>query len=115
MEETLAELAAMGPVYCLSNTNEIHLSFCRREFPALGRFTKIFASHEIRKRKPYPGIYVDVARELQLEPRQLVFFDDVHANVQGAIRAGLEAHLFQDSKLLRTVLQGEEKMDDNAS
>lgn len=94
MEALVAEMAAAGPLYCLTNTNELHLSFIRRHFPVMEKFTKVFASHELHKRKPYPGIYLDVANALDVAPADLVFFDDVPANVQGAARAGLEAHLF---------------------
>ncbi len=112
MGELLEELAAEGPVYCLSNTNEIHLEYVRQAFPVVGRFTRIFASHEIHKRKPYPGIYRDVASSLGLDPRDLVFFDDVHGNVQGAIRAGLEAHLFSTAAEARLVLKNSKDTDD---
>lgn len=115
MGEALAELAASGPVHCLSNTNEIHLEFCRKKFPELAHFTRIFASHELRKRKPYPGIYRDVARELGLPPGEIVFFDDVQSNVQGAVRAGLEAHLFDGVEGLRARLKDSGKRDDNTT
>lgn len=112
MEELLQELAAEGPVYCLSNTNELHLSHLRERYPCMAAFTKLFASHEMRKRKPYPGIYRDVAHELNVDPRDITFFDDVHANVQGAIRAGLDAHLFESALQVRGVLKSGGKTDD---
>lgn len=95
IEPLMDELLLAGPVYCLSNTNEIHLSYLRRHYPIMEKFTKIFASHEMSKRKPYPGIYLDVAEELGLDPGNVIFFDDVHANVEGALKAGLEAHVFE--------------------
>lgn len=94
VEPALDEMIGAGPVYCLTNTNEIHLEYIRARFPLLSRFTRVFASHEMGRRKPYPGIYRDVARELDLEPSRIIFFDDLPANVEGARRAGLEAHVF---------------------
>lgn len=114
MEEAMDELLAQGPVYGLSNTNEIHLEYLRDRFPLMHRFTRLFTSFEMQRRKPYPGIYRDVAAELGMDPRELVFFDDVHANVQGAIRAGMEAHLFQDVQGFRAALKGSRKADDRA-
>jgi len=106
IEELLAELAAEGPLYALSNTNELHLEWLRRNHSGLmGKFTKIFASHELRARKPSVGIYRDVAGELGVPASSLVFFDDLEANVEGARRAGLEAHLFRETGQARAVLK----------
>lgn len=115
MERALEELAGEGPVYCLTNTNEIHLEHIRKTYPVMERFTRVFASHEIRRRKPYPGIYRDVAHELEVEPSNLVFFDDVHANVQGAVRAGLDAYLFDGVEGFRARLKESQKRDDTAN
>ncbi len=84
-----------GPVFCLTNTNEIHLEYIQKNFPILERFQTIFSSFDLQKRKPYPGIYREVAKRLECDPRDILFFDDVEANVVGAKRAGLEAQLFQ--------------------
>ncbi len=106
MQAAIENLLQNGPVYCLSNTNELHLSAVRERFPLLNQLSKIFASHEIRKRKPYPGIYREVANSLALQPRSLVFFDDLSSNIYGAERAGLESHLFINAEhLLSTMKQ----------
>lgn len=106
MLELLAELREAGPIYCLSNTNEIHLSWIRSRMPeVLSPFEHVFASHELRSRKPYPGIYVQVAERLGVAPAGIVFFDDVRANVEGALRAGLEAHLFTEAGQARERLK----------
>ena len=114
MSEVLRELASEGPLYCLSNTNEIHLSHIRERHPELlSPFKRIFASHEIRARKPYPGVYRGVADALGVAPGRLVFFDDVQANVEGALRAGLEAYLFLESEQVRSLLNDRGEMADN--
>jgi HAD superfamily hydrolase (TIGR01509 family) len=114
MPQLLRELAQRGPVFCLSNTNEVHLSWLRRQWPeSLESFTRVFASHEMNQRKPDPGIYLHVAEALQVRPRDVVFFDDVEANVAGAKRAGFDAHLFSDTASVREVLKGIEGSGDN--
>lgn len=114
MEDLLQELASEGPVYCLSNTNEIHLQYLLGRFPIMQHFTKIFASHEIHKRKPYPGVYQAVADELGLQPSAMVFFDDLPQNVDGALRAGLEAFVFKGVEPMRLQLKDFQEMGDIA-
>ena len=114
MEGVLDELAEAGPVYGLSNTNEIHLNRLRERFPLMKRFTKVYASHEMARRKPYPGIYRDVVQELGVPAGEIVFFDDLHANVQGALRAGLDAHIFSGPEQVRERLKNSEGTDDKA-
>lgn len=114
MDSVMEELAAAGPVYCLSNTNEIHLAHLRLHYPIMAKFSRVFASHELGQRKPYPAIYRNVARELNVAPSQLLFFDDVRANVEGALRAGLDAHLFSEAGQIRDRLKDFKGMDDKA-
>ncbi len=103
------------PVYCLTNTNEIHLEFIQKQFPIMERFAKIYSSYDLQKRKPYPGTYREVAKLMECHPREVIFFDDVAANVEGAIRAGLDAHVFQEFQGLRERLKEFQKTDDRAN
>jgi len=99
MEAAIETLLEQGPVYCLSNTNEMHLDYVRNTYP-------------LHKRKPYPGIYRDVSHALDLAPQSLVFFDDIEANVQGARRAGLEAHIFNDANhLVKIATEAQHKQE----
>ena len=98
MEKLLDDFLAVGPVYVLSNTNELHQKRYQELFPFLNKITKIYASHEIRKRKPYPGTYRDVVKEIGTDPGKVIFFDDLPENVNGARRAGLSAHVFESAE-----------------
>ena len=108
MDLVLSEMAEAGPVYCLSNTNEMHQKKFMRDFVLLEKVTKIFASHEIHKRKPYPGVYQDVVNEIGIKPKDVIFFDDLQKNIDGAKKAGLEAHLFQSAESTRMIWRGQE-------
>lgn len=46
-------------------------------------------SGEVGLRKPDPAIYALAAERLGLPPEQIVFVDDLAANVRGAVRAGM--------------------------
>jgi glucose-1-phosphatase len=95
-----------GPLYCLSNTNEIHLDFLRSKYPIISHFSSLFTSYELQKRKPYPGIYREVASRLETPPESILFFDDVAANIEGAKKAGLSAHLFLDVSAMKSEIEG---------
>ncbi len=98
MEKLLDDFLAAGPVYVLSNTNELHQKRYTELFPFLSKVTKIYASHEIHKRKPYPGTYRDIVKEMGVAPGNVIFFDDLPENVNGARRAGLFAHVFESAE-----------------
>lgn len=102
MPELLNEFTERG-IYCLSNTNELHLSHCIEQFPEIKLFKQIFASHQIHKRKPYPGTYREVAKLLDISPYSIIYFDDILANVDGARRAGLQAHVFESASQVRSL------------
>jgi len=102
--ELLQELGQQREIFCLSNTNELHLAHIQQEFPVMRGFQKVYSSFELRKRKPYPAIYKSIADRIGTETKNLVFFDDVEANVEGARKAGVEAHLFTTVDDIRRVL-----------
>ena len=105
MVELLGEISREQPVYALSNTNELHLSWIRRQHPeTLDPFQKVFSSHELKKRKPDPGIYQDVCDALGVDPARIVFFDDLEVNIEGARQAGMNAYLFRDTGQVREIL-----------
>ncbi|MGL4555706.1 MAG: HAD family hydrolase [Gemmataceae bacterium] len=69
----------------LSNTNEMHYRLFRTQFAdTLDRFDHLVASHEVRLRKPDPAIYRHVQDRAGCRPDQIVFIDDLAANVAAA-------------------------------
>jgi len=88
----------------LSNTNPLHYAYCRESFPILDQIDVIFTSHELGVRKPDPGIYVKVTRELGVEAGEIVFVDDLAENVRGATAAGMRATQYVDHKQLKREL-----------
>jgi HAD superfamily hydrolase (TIGR01509 family) len=71
----------------------------------------IVYSHEVGLRKPDPAIYALTAERLGVEPGEIVFLDDVLANVEAAWAAGWHAALHVDTatsiRELEAVLAGE--------
>lgn len=93
--ETVRMLEAIRtrvPCYAISNTNPSHVAEMERAFPGLlPRFTRVFASHEIGHRKPQPGAFEHVLREIGVPPQEVLLFDDLAPNVEAAVVLGLQA------------------------
>lgn len=97
--EFLEKLSKSYRIFLLSNTNELHLEWVRRDLKNnhiiedfdTRFFDKTFYSHEMKMRKPEIGIYNQVILESEIEPSESLFIDDNQDNVDAAIKAGLNA------------------------
>ncbi len=94
MEGLLEKLKKRYPLYIISNTNEMHWEYVKREFPILRHFTRGFPSHEMGCRKPDPRMFQAVLQELRLKPEETVFVDDILEFVDAARKAGMSAVQF---------------------
>ncbi|MFA7504509.1 MAG: HAD family phosphatase [Burkholderiaceae bacterium] len=88
----LERAAAMRPVYLFSNSNRTHREhWTARHSKMLTIFADSFISCDIGRRKPEPKAFLDVATLIGCAPGQILFFDDLVENVEGARLAGLQA------------------------
>lgn len=97
VDELLDDLDAAGvQTACLSNTTAMHWRLMTAPTgPAalpLHRLTHRFASQLIGAAKPNPAIYEHLERETGFRGPQIVFFDDLEANVAAALARGWRAH-----------------------
>ncbi len=67
-------------------------------------FEQVFVSAELGLLKPDPEIYRHVARELGIEPAEMVFVDNKKVNVDGAESIGVTGHHFTGVPGLRAFL-----------
>lgn len=95
IEETVGlvrEVAGRIPVYLFSNTNRAHFDvWSSRYAAALAPFRRMFVSCALGRRKPDPDAFLQVAQEIGVPPRRILFFDDTLSNVEGARSAGMHA------------------------
>ncbi|MBV6457012.1 MAG: Alpha-D-glucose 1-phosphate phosphatase YihX [Fimbriimonadaceae bacterium] len=79
----------------LSNTNAPHWQEMLQSgrFPAVPATRHRFASQELRLEKPQPEIFRFVQNAVGLRPQEIIFFDDVAPNVEGARAEGWHAIL----------------------
>jgi 2-haloacid dehalogenase len=103
--EILAELRTRGtPLYALTNFSaETYPSaFARFEF--LGWFRGIVVSGEVKAIKPDPRIFHALLDEYAIDPRRVVFIDDVPANAHAATSLGIHGIRFTTPEALRAEL-----------
>ncbi len=89
----------------LSNMPPDLLRDMRREFDWLDEFEVQIWSCEHGCVKPGPEIYRLCLDRLGCEPQRALFFDDRPNNVEGARRAGMEAHLFESAAQARAIVE----------
>ena len=78
----------------LSNMQTDMLKVMRAKFQWLPEFDEQMYSCENGLVKPDPEAYQECARRLGVEPVQALFFDDKEKNIQGALKTGMHAMLF---------------------
>jgi putative hydrolase of the HAD superfamily len=89
----------------LSNTNELHSWYFRRQFgDTLRWFDALVLSHEVGVRKPDRRIYDHALRHAGCSARECVFIDDMPANVAAAQEAGWHGVVYRRGDDLRVVL-----------
>jgi putative hydrolase of the HAD superfamily len=94
----LARLHAAGHrMYFLSNMPRPYAEHLEREHAFIGWFADGVISARVRLIKPEPEIFDFAARRFGVPPAQLVFIDDMPANVEAARRAGWNALQFLDA------------------
>ena len=92
------ELGRKGYVIgCLSNVDKPSYDYMMKNLD-LSVFKRKFASFKIGARKPDMRIYRYAIRKLKVKPSEIVFLDDMKANVIGARKAGIKAVHFTNLK-----------------
>ncbi len=79
----------------VSNTNEIHFDSILRRYSVLSRFDDFVLSYRVGALKPSAAIYREAVRAAGCWPGECFFTDDKAENVEGAVRAGLDAVQFE--------------------
>ena len=92
------------PLFLLSNTNEMHFDYIDSHYPIVHEFDRLILSHKVNARKPNRAIYEEIFRHSDVQPGEVLFIDDMKANIEGAHALGIQGHLFTDAKGLRAEL-----------
>lgn len=65
----------------------------------------IIYSHEVGIRKPEPRIFELACEQLGAQPAEMLFLDDIEANVEAARQLGIHAILFQTTEQAITAIE----------
>jgi FMN phosphatase YigB (HAD superfamily) len=105
-EQLLAELKRRYPLILVSNTNEAHIDYVRKNYRVLDYFDHHVLSYEVGALKPHPKIF-EHAIEISGHPAESLFFtDDREENIAVASELGMQAHLFRtQSQLIGALTQ----------
>lgn len=93
-EEVLRRIKDQVRLGLISNTNELHFEFLRREMPQLSLFDFFTLSYKVGAVKPSPAIYTSAEEMAQCRPNEILYFDDIPEYVEAARRRGWNAEVF---------------------
>ncbi|MDR3052019.1 MAG: HAD family phosphatase [Oscillospiraceae bacterium] len=81
-------------LYALSNFGAQSFARVQARYPVFGDFDGLVISGRELVVKPAPHIYRALLSRYGLTPARALFFDDIPANVQGALDVGMQARLY---------------------
>lgn len=98
--ELVPALAQRYPLYLLSNTNALHARRFLEQFAStLGHFRSLMLSHLIGLCKPQAEIFAHAAMETGRSPGELIFVDDMEANIAAARQQGWNGIVYDGGDL----------------
>jgi len=113
--DLLGKIASEYDTYLLSNTNSIHLQWVRNHIVRdhgctdfdTRYFKKTFYSHEVGMVKPNEEIYAYVTKEIGCAAEDIIFFDDLKANIAAANVFGWNGVLHDPKVGIEQVFDGD--------
>ena len=103
--ETLAGLHAAGVRVAILSNAPHAMAQASRASDWAAWVDDWFFSAELRTAKPDPAIYATVTQHLAVRPGEILFFDDRQVNVDAALDAGWQAHLWTSAETVRRTLR----------
>jgi glucose-1-phosphatase len=104
-ESLVVSLAARYRLLLLSNTNPIHISMVRANYPLLRHFHDAVLSHEVGAAKPSHKIYQEAIRRAGCDAPECFFTDDIQLYVDAACELGMQAVQFQSAAQIESELR----------
>lgn len=90
-------------LYIGTNQDSHRAAFLQKKFAPY--FDGIFASHHLGYMKPEPDFFKHVESNLNLQPENIAFVDDLLPNIQAAKKLGWTCHHYQNSQACKDFIQ----------
>jgi HAD superfamily hydrolase (TIGR01509 family) len=88
----------------LSNTNPLHFDYILSTFPIIQVFDQWILSHEVGFKKPAVEIFQKALEWAKVEPRKILFIDDMKKHVEVAASLGMQGIHFISAEQLKEEL-----------
>jgi putative hydrolase of the HAD superfamily len=97
VQKAVRSLRELGhATFLLSNTDPLHLGYCRARWPLVATMDATIASFDIQVLKPDPRFFDLALARLGLDPAECLFVDDRADNVAAAAGRGIAVHHAED-------------------
>ena len=104
LDSLLGEAKRKVPLKVLSNTNKVHFDLYSK-WPPFKNFDHFFLSFDLGLRKPEKEIYQRVLEKTKVLPENILFIDDMEANLKEAQSLGLQTEFCLNSTIdLKNIL-----------
>jgi putative hydrolase of the HAD superfamily len=94
MNTTLTQLALRHPLHLLSNTSGLHKDYLFAQYPVFNLFQSGVYSYSAKASKPSQRIFEIAIEQLDLDPAQTFYIDDLLPNIETAQALGFTTHLY---------------------
>lgn len=96
-KEIIAKLKEKYPLAIASHTREETIKVALRKFDLLSCFKLILSDQKVARGKPYPDVYLEVAKRMNIRPQNCLVFEDSLAGIKAAKAAGMICIAIPDS------------------
>ncbi|MBK8988563.1 MAG: beta-phosphoglucomutase family hydrolase [Chloroflexi bacterium] len=67
-----------------------NITFILERLGLMETFTAVVGAHDVQNGKPHPDIFLTAAQRLRVDPAACLVFEDSHAGIEAARRAGMD-------------------------
>ena len=98
MAALVARVGRSHRLVLVSNTNAMHFSFLKKNYPVLKKFDRHILSYKEKIRKPDERIYRTALKACRAEAHEVVYIDDREDLTSAAKELGFHVHTFKNDR-----------------